>query len=50
MYIGEAGRTGTIRIKEHKRAFKSGDLKSKLICHALETDHEHDFEMVKVLA
>ena len=50
MYIGETGRTGTIRIEEHKRAVKSGDLKSKFLCHALETDHLPHFEMVEVVA
>ena len=28
VYIGETGRIGTVRIKKHKRAFKSGDLKN----------------------
>ena len=49
MYVGETGRTGTIRIKEHNRAFKAGDLRYKLIYHALETDQMPNFEMVKVL-
>ena len=30
--------------------FNSGDIKSKLVCHALETDHVRNFEKVKVLA
>ena len=50
MYIDETDRTGTVRIKEHRRAFNAGDLRSKLVNHALETDHVPDFEMVKVLA
>ena len=40
---------GTIRIKELKRAFKSGDLRSKLVYHALETDHVPNFEWLKYL-
>ena len=50
MYISETGRIGTNRIKEHKRAFKTSDLRSKLVYHALETNHVSNFEMVKVLA
>ena len=50
MYIGETGRTGTILKKEHKPAFKKGNLRSKLVHHVLETDHVPDFEMMKVLA
>ena len=30
--------------------FKSGDLRSKLVYHALETDHVPNFETVKELA
>ena len=48
--IGETSRIGTIRIKKHKRAFNSGDIKSKLVFHALETDHVPNFDKVKVLA
>ena len=49
-HIGETGRTGVIGIKEHKRAFESGGLKSKVIYHTLKTDHVPNFEVVKVLA
>ena len=50
VYIGETGRTGIIRSNEHKRSFKSGDIRSKLVNHALETDHVPDFGMATVLA
>ena len=50
IYIGETSRTGTIRIKEHKRAVNSGDVKCKLVCHALETNHAPNFDKVKILA
>ena len=48
--IGETSRIGTIRIKEYKCDFNSGDIKSKLVCHALETGHVPNFDKVKVLA
>ena len=43
-------KNGTIRIKEHKHAFNSGDVKSKLVCHALEIVHVLNFDKVKVIA
>ena len=50
VYIEETGWTGTIRIKEHKWALKTGDWRSKLVHHELETDHLPNFEMTNVLA
>ena len=38
-----------LEFKEHKRAFNSDDVKSKLVCTALETDHVLNFDKVKVL-
>lgn len=48
-YIGETGRTGSTRIKEHIRNLKYRDLNSKLINHATLTGHPPDFDNVKVL-
>ena len=42
--------TGFLRIQEHKRNYKSGELKSKPVCHAFDTDHTPDFEDIDVLA
>ena len=50
VYIGETGRTGTIRLIERKRSFKSGDIYSKLVDHAFETDHVPDYGISTVLA
>ena len=47
---GKTGRTGTIRLKDHKRPFKTGDMRSKLVHHALETDHVPNFGKTTVLA
>ena len=49
-YITEISKTGTIRIKGHKRAFNSGDVKPEFVCHALEIDDVPNFNKVKVLA
>ena len=48
--VVEIGRIGIIKIKEYKRPLKAGSLWSKLVYHALETDHVPNFELAKVLA
>ena len=50
LIIGETGRTGLLRIQDHKQNYKNGELKSKLVCHALDTDHTPEFENIDVLA
>ena len=47
-YIGETGRPIKVRLKEHIKSPKEGDLKSALSQHQLETGHKVNFEEVKV--
>ena len=49
-YTEEPSRTGLLRIQDHKRNYKDGELKSELLFHALDTDHTLDFENIDVLA
>lgn len=49
-YIGETSRTAKIRIQEHQRSFKNSSQISKLVLHALDTDHPPDFSNVKILS
>lgn len=44
VYIGETRRSYYIRLEEHKRAYKSGNLH-----HSVDTDHIPDFEGMKYL-
>ena len=48
-YLGKIGYTGLLSIQDHKRYYKSNVLKSKLACHALDTNHVPDFECTDIL-
>ena len=47
-YVGETGRTYNIRWNEHRKAYRKGDLSSKLVIHYLETDHKPDFDNLQI--
>ena len=40
----------TIRLKEYKKSFKTGDIRSKLVHYAVETDQMPNFEVTTALA
>ena len=48
-YIDEKCRTAEIRLSKYKYSFEIGELKSKIVIHAIETDHRADFDHLKVL-
>ena len=48
--VGETGRTSNILLNEYRKAYKKGDLNSKLVIHSLETDHKPDSYNLQILA
>ena len=50
VFIEETWRIGLLRIQDHKWNYKNGELKSKLVCHVLDTNHVPDFETIDVLS
>lgn len=49
VYNGETGRPYNIRLEEHKCSFKSVNLQSKLINHAIDTSHIPGFENITTI-
>ena len=43
-YIGETGRNLNIRLTEHKRATKNGDVNNHIVEHHLHTNHRFDWD------
>ena len=48
MYIGETGRNLKERLKEHKYAVKTGNMKNGIAAHAWNTQHPVDWTSAKV--
>ena len=48
VYIGETSRSLSERLKEHKYAVRTGNMKNGLAAHAWNNDHQVDWEMAKV--
>lgn len=48
-YVGETGRSLKSRISEHKRDIRLGNLSSALVIHIAKSDHNFDFDSVKIL-
>ena len=47
-YIGETKRTLRVRLGEHKQAVRRGDPTNGITVHALETQHEIDWDDARV--
>ena len=48
VYIGETGRTLKVRLAEHKRAFRMGDVKNGIAVHSLKTGHSIAWDKAKI--
>ena len=48
-YIGETGREFNIRLEEHKKGVNRAKISSKLVEHALDSDHKPDWDKRKFL-
>ena len=46
-YIGESGRNLNIRLTEHKRATRNGDINNRFAEHHLQTNHRIDWDSAK---
>ena len=49
VYTGETGRTLKVRMAEHKRAVRMGDVNNGLAVHVLKTGHPIEWSQVRVV-
>ena len=48
VYIGETGRTLKVRVAEHKRAVRMGDVNNGIAVHSLKTGHSIAWDKAKI--
>ena len=48
-YIGETGRNLNVRLTEHKRATRNGDINNHIAEHHLQTNHRIDWDSAKCI-
>ena len=48
-YIGETGRTLNVRLTEHKRATRNGDINNHIADHYLQTNHRIDWDSAECI-
>ena len=46
--LEKTGRTSNVHLNEHGKAYKKGDLSSKLVIYSLEADHKPDFVNLQI--
>ena len=49
VYTGETGRTLKVRMAEHKRAVRMGDVNNGLAVHSLKTGHPIEWSQARVV-